>query len=195
MTKIYGRIYCIENKVNHKKYIGLTTRSIEERFSEHCKADTVIGEAIRKYGVDNFMCYEVDKAQSKNELSELEIHYIHYFGTLKNGYNCTIGGDGVKYDDDVVEVSLNKKQEHFVRYVEKENEKSIDINNGANMVVSIVLNLVEMLLESNRKQDKRIVAHQILKLKTDLLKTVLSFGVLTLEELRGWESWRNIQNG
>ena len=195
MTKIYGRIYCIENKINHKKYIGLTTRSIEERFSEHCKADTVIGEAIRKYGVDNFMCYEVDKAQSKNELSELEIHYIHHFGTLKNGYNCTIGGDGVKYDDDVVEVSLNKKQEHFVRYVEKENEKSLDINNGANMVVSIVLNLVKMFLESNRKQDKRIVANQILKLKTDLLKTVLSFGVLTLEELRGWESWRNIQNG
>ena len=194
MTKIYGRIYCIENKINHKKYIGLTTRSIEERFSEHCKADTVIGEAIRKYGVDNFMCYEVDKAQSKNELSELEIHYIHRFGTLKNGYNCTIGGDGVKYDD-TVEVLLNKRQEHFVRYVEKENEKSIDINNGANMVVSIVLNLVKMFLESNRKQDKRIVAHQILKLKTDLLKTVLSFGVLTLEELRGWESWRNIQNG
>lgn len=194
MTKIYGRIYCIENKINHKKYIGLTTRSIEERFSEHCKADTVIGEAIRKYGVDNFMCYEVDNAQSKNELSELEIHYIHYFGTLKNGYNCTIGGDGVKYDD-TVEVLLNKRQEHFVRYVEKENEKSIDINNGANMVVSIVLNLVKMFLESNQKQDKRIVAHQILKLKTDLLKTVLSFGVLTLEELRGWESWRNTQNG
>lgn len=194
MTKIYGRIYCIENKINHKKYIGLTTRSIEERFSEHCKADTVIGEAIRKYGVDNFMCYEVDKAQSKNELSELEIHYIHHFGTLKNGYNCTIGGDGVKYDDSV-EVLLNERQEHFVRYVEKENEKSIDINNGANMVVSIVLNLVKMFLESNQKQDKRIVAHQILKLKTDLLKTVLSFGVLTLEELRGWEAWRNIQNG
>lgn len=194
MTKIYGRIYCIENKINHKKYIGLTTRSIEERFSERCKADTVIGEAIRKHGVDNFMCYEVDKAQSKNELSELEIHYIHHFGTLKNGYNCTIGGDGVKYDDSV-EVLLNKRQEHFVRYVEKENEKSIDINNGANMVVSIVLNLVKMFLESNRKQDKRIVAHQILKLKTDLLKTVLSFGVLTLEELRGWEAWRNIQNG
>lgn len=194
MTKIYGRIYCIENKINHKKYIGLTTRSIEERFSEHCKADTVIGEAIRKYGVDNFMCYEVDKAQSKNELSELEIHYIHHFGTLKNGYNCTIGGDGVKYDDSV-EVLLNKRQEHFVRYVEKENEKSIDINNGANMVVSIVLNLVKMFLESNQKQDKRIVAHQILKLKTVLLKTVLSFEVLTLEELRGWESWRNIQNG
>lgn len=195
MTKIYGRIYCIENKINHKKYIGLTTRSIEERFSEHCKADTVIGEAIRKYGVGNFMCYEVDKAQSKNELSELEIHYIHHFGTLKNGYNCTIGGDGVKYGDDVIEVLLNEKQDNFVRYVEKENEKSIDINNGANMVVSIVLNLVKMFLESNQKQDKRIVAHQILKLKTDLLKTVLSFGVLTLEELRGWESWRNIQNG
>lgn len=194
MTKIYGRIYCIENKINHKKYIGLTTRSIEERFSEHCKADTVIGEAIRKYGVDNFICYEVDKAQSKSELSELEVHYIHHFGTLKNGYNCTIGGDGVKYDD-TVEVLLNKRQEHFVRYVEKENEKSIDINNGANMVVSIVLNLVKMFLESNRKQDKRIVANQILKLKTDLLKTVLSFGVLTLEELRGWETWRNTQNG
>ena len=74
-------------------------------------------------------------------------------------------------------------------------KKEINTNDGSEMIVSIVLNLVKMFLESNRKQDKRIVANQILKLKTDLLKTVLSFGVLTLEELRGWEAWRNIQNG
>ena len=32
-----GRIYLIENQINHKQYIGKTYNSIEERWREHCK--------------------------------------------------------------------------------------------------------------------------------------------------------------
>ena len=28
-------IYCIENKLNHKKYIGLTKRTSEDRWKQH----------------------------------------------------------------------------------------------------------------------------------------------------------------
>ncbi len=44
----YGSVYCIENIVNGKKYIGITTRSLQKRFKEHCKAESVIGKAITK---------------------------------------------------------------------------------------------------------------------------------------------------
>jgi hypothetical protein len=32
-----GSIYLITNKINDKKYVGLTTRSIEIRWKEHCR--------------------------------------------------------------------------------------------------------------------------------------------------------------
>lgn len=50
----YGVVYMIINLCNDKRYIGITTRTIEERFEEHCKADSYIGRAIRKYGRENF---------------------------------------------------------------------------------------------------------------------------------------------
>ena len=56
----YGSVYCIENRINNKKYIGITTRSLQKRFKEHCKAESVIGKAIRKHKKENFIYYELN---------------------------------------------------------------------------------------------------------------------------------------
>ncbi|MBO4401075.1 MAG: GIY-YIG nuclease family protein [Selenomonadaceae bacterium] len=40
--KIYGRIYGIECLINHKIYVGQTTRSVEKRISEHKCAKTAL---------------------------------------------------------------------------------------------------------------------------------------------------------
>lgn len=45
-----GSIYIIENDVNDKVYIGQTTKSIENRFSEHLKA------ALNRTKTDKFHC-------------------------------------------------------------------------------------------------------------------------------------------
>ena len=95
VMEIPNSVYAITNQLNGKQYVGITTRTIEQRFSEHCKADSGIGKAIRKYGKDNFTVHEIDKADTWAELCEKEIHYISEYGTYKNGYNQTIGGDGV----------------------------------------------------------------------------------------------------
>lgn len=93
-------IYCIENKINNKKYIGLTTKCIYKRFKQHkhsakkSENNKHLACAIRKYGEDNFEIYLLDDtSQDVIELREKEIHYIEKFNTFNCGYNMTIGGE------------------------------------------------------------------------------------------------------
>ena len=50
-------IYKIENKINHKVYIG-QSKNPYERFKQHCyrksKYKSLIYDAIQKYGKENF---------------------------------------------------------------------------------------------------------------------------------------------
>jgi group I intron endonuclease len=93
---IYGKIYLITNLVNGKCYIGKTTKTINYRFNKHCynikdkQLDTLIINAIKKYGKENFKVEQVDVAYSKKELKLLEGVYMAWFKTLApNGYNTT----------------------------------------------------------------------------------------------------------
>lgn len=86
-------IYKIENLINGKVYIGQSVH-IERRWQEHCRdsAESVVAEAIRKYGVENFS-FEVLKECSIEELDELEKLYIKEYGSLVPfGYNVDSGG-------------------------------------------------------------------------------------------------------
>lgn len=101
-------IYQIKNLKNDKKYVGLTYRSIEQRFIEHCRAkdNFPIHLAIQKYGKENFnisLLEEIDKPE------ERERYWIEQLGTFKNGYNATCGGDGKPYlDYDLIVATYNK---------------------------------------------------------------------------------------
>lgn len=91
-----GIIYKIENKINHKIYIGQTRFTLERRIKEHFKTykNLHIDNALRKYGLDNFdisILEEVDNSR----LSEREIYWIAHFNCVSpNGYNNTFGGEG-----------------------------------------------------------------------------------------------------
>ena len=99
----YGYIYKITFP-NGKCYIGLTNRTIEQRWKEHNK-DAKAGNmrclfaSLRKYNmVDTFQMIEIDTAETEQELCEkeiahIEIHNSHYIRGY--GYNMTDGGDGV----------------------------------------------------------------------------------------------------
>ena len=101
-------IYCIENKTNNKKYIGLTTKCIKTRFKQHkyaaknTKNTKWLACAIRKYGDNNFEIYLLDTAYDIIELREKEIYYIKKFDTFNNGYNMTIGGEIFPSQPDMV---------------------------------------------------------------------------------------------
>lgn len=109
--KIYGIIYVIINLINGKKYVGQTTRTVEERFREHAKADSFIGKAIRKYGEENFKGEVLEKCYSAEELNAAEIKWIKELDCkAPNGYNLTGGGAGVVNLLKVIRERCTKKE-------------------------------------------------------------------------------------
>ena len=99
-------IYCHINKINNKRYIGLTkfTKNPDARWRSgsgySAKHHRIFAAAIKKYGWDNFehIILESDLPSLKiaNEREKYWIAYYHsYIGDPEcHGYNATIGGDG-----------------------------------------------------------------------------------------------------
>ena len=91
-------IYCIENIVNHKKYIGKTTAEVSKRWTEHIKTSLEIGtiksQDIHKvlYGNwDNFT-FSIITITEKEKISSEEKYYIKLFESDIYGYNMKGGG-------------------------------------------------------------------------------------------------------
>ena len=96
-------IYKIENKINHKKYIGQSV-DIKRRWqNEKTNAFNInaheyeypLSRAFRKYGVDNFI-FEVIEECPQSQLNERETYWIQKYDSFFNGYNQTLGGDTAK---------------------------------------------------------------------------------------------------
>lgn len=96
--EIISGIYKIENKINHKIYIGQSTH-IYDRWKYH-KAihhwDTKypLYKAFYKYGILNFDFSIIEQVEpNKQKLNEREIYWISYYDSYNKGYNNTKGGD------------------------------------------------------------------------------------------------------
>jgi hypothetical protein len=93
-------IYKAQNTFTGETYIGATTKSLEERKTDHLqKANKKVGsyfqEAIGTYGPDAFSWEQIDTASSNDELASKEIRYISEYDALENGY-CGDKGGGFK---------------------------------------------------------------------------------------------------
>lgn len=90
------KIYGLERLVNHKIYVGKTSRTLEERIARHKRANSFVGRAIRKYGGEkSFIAVILAECETNDEANELEKFWIAKLNCkVPNGYNLTDGGDG-----------------------------------------------------------------------------------------------------
>jgi len=93
-------IYCIENEVNHKLYVGMTSNTVEWRFQKHLEGAKYSEKefplycAIRKHGSENFTIFPLTWASDLEEACKFEREWIQRLGTYEDiGYNATPGGE------------------------------------------------------------------------------------------------------
>ena len=95
-------IYCIQNTINQKKYIGLST-NIEQRLKNHLislrnkntkRENEHLIKSFHKYGEDAFQA-RIIIVCDQNILAPMEQYLIKIFKTYnpKFGYNKTLGGE------------------------------------------------------------------------------------------------------
>lgn len=113
-----GYIYSITNLLNGHMYIG-KTNNLKRRWNQHKSGrggTTILSKAINKYGLENFLFDIIAEIpfESSEELnsvlSQLEVYYIELYGTLKDGYNATYGGEGGTIDYSKIGVSDKKRE-------------------------------------------------------------------------------------
>lgn len=93
-------IYKIENKVNHKIYIGLTNNIVRRRnrhFTDlNCNRhdNKFLQKEFNQYGKENFeFSIELQGDYTPEEISQLEQQYIQKYDSFQNGYNQNEGGN------------------------------------------------------------------------------------------------------
>ena len=87
-------LYMHENKINGKKYIGITKQQPEVRWKggSGYKQNPAFWNAIQKYGWDNFEHIILLENLTREDAERLEIEYIQQYNTIAQGYNISEGG-------------------------------------------------------------------------------------------------------
>lgn len=103
-------VYLLKNTINGKKYVGMTSKDVNTRFLQHCRAakanpKTLLHRSIRKYGVEAWQVSILEKDfQRIEDLCDAEIRYIRSINPELNMARGGMGGD-------------NSNCENFKKYI------------------------------------------------------------------------------
>lgn len=124
----FWRLYVHTNKINGKKYVGITSRKVEYRWNngrgyEHNKH---FSAAINKYGWENFEHEVLYDHLTKEEAQAKEIELIALWHTNDRefGYNSSSGGEpgnGVKPTREAIQKRIEARR--GFRFSEETKEK------------------------------------------------------------------------
>ena len=78
------------------------------------RLDTHLARAIRLYGPEAFVVEQIDSANTQEELNQKEIQWIHFYDSIKQGYNETdsglkCGGNTYQYKTDEEMAAIRNK--------------------------------------------------------------------------------------
>lgn len=122
-------IYCIENSINHKKYIGQSI-DIYHRWQDHKRKlnsgkhrNVYLQRAWDKYKENNFDFYVIETCDM-SMLDDREVYYIDKFDCSNNkyGYNIELGGNANKTLSIETKEKMSKSAKG--RYVGGDNPKA-----------------------------------------------------------------------
>lgn len=100
------KVYMHTNKINGKKYIGITRQEVYKRFrnGEGYRGSHAFYGAIQKYGWDSFTHEILFTGLTAKEAGKKEIELIKKYNTQIDGYNILIGGfagtQGIKISEE-----------------------------------------------------------------------------------------------
>lgn len=89
--RTHGVIYRFEHIASGRSYVGQTTHFVR-RLASHLKAKSLLGRALRKYGLAAFRV-ETLEVEHVDNLDRAEADWIALFDCIApNGFNLTTGG-------------------------------------------------------------------------------------------------------
>ena len=96
-------VYCHINKINGKKYIGITKQKPERRWRNgKGYKSQIFFFSIEKYGWDNFDHTILEDNIPENLIEYKEQYYIQLYNTVvPSGYNSTTGGEHFEVNDEL----------------------------------------------------------------------------------------------
>ena len=98
------KVYVHINKINGKRYYGITKQKVEKRwnYGYGYRGNDYFTKAINKYGWDNFEHIVIVRGLTEEEAKWLEIELIREWDTTNRGkgYNITKGGDSNPTDNE-----------------------------------------------------------------------------------------------
>lgn len=105
---MYGYVYETVCILSGRKYIGQHKSDVFD--PSYIGSGVLLRKAINKYGKDNFTTVLLESANSRNELNNLEKHYIHINNADKSSdfYNIAPGAGGYNHFENM---SIDRKME------------------------------------------------------------------------------------
>ena len=194
-------IYKSTNKINKKSYIGQTS-NIEKRKIQHksiskSKKNLPFYNAIRKHGWRNFKWKVLCECENKEELDEMEFHYIKQYNSIHpNGYNMTKGGEGI------LNPSLKTRQkmsnsakkrcnkEYVSKFIKRMKSKKVNIKRS----ITIKKNKINVN-QNNGRWNKKIDDNKIKKLLSENYNISQIYKILNYPKTTTYRRVKKIKEG
>lgn len=188
-------IYKTTNLINNKIYIGQS----KNNHSHYYGSGKLIKKALKRYGVSNFKKEVlVDNINDLNILNDLEIYYIKFYESIKNGYNIHKGGRGntgecnykisnhlkdnkfrlgKKLEQEIkdrISITLKNKFKDDIKFKKRCSKTALKvIENGNNYILNLDKSNREIL---NRKAVEKALEVNCIKLKiTNIIDNTIMF--------------------